>query len=568
VNKHIILGALLVVAVWACGGGNKAKPDSSIDAPGGSDACGSANAFGSCPSGNKCTWIIDSDDPTADNCQGTFLGHVGCAPVGTVALAGQCDFDACNDGGGGTGTTTGPCAGLGSGAACTSTNSAGSSVAGTCSATGACQLADGACADGLPHVGADNCGTGLYCISRRCEQLCSVNGGQPTCDSQHSCSEYNDTFGTGDATPIAGLCDERCDPNTQRALSDGAEACRSTDPAQVGSGSAEVYPEFGCYEDDNADPADRLVDFTCSDTPFGRSTGPGSGTACISATVTDPAQDRQDCTVAESCTEVLGTQTFSIPNGCAPGYTNLISDQTGSTTLICSAYCSPLDADTTQPGNAIGNGSALGKAPSDTAAKAGRATCNLLTTGGKAADAGETCIYGWQFALDSSTGLLPTNSPFNIDTLGICFENAKYDYDPTGGSNLDKEEPSCATLLEGQEGVDTACGSGSVNCGSDATCILGSDASQCHIVDVACGSGSGKDADGDDKPGNEADCFALFHGCYNSVEEGAVGSGSGSASVAPHNRPMVTRSPALRRMADLTIRPEGNARFRRPGGIH
>jgi hypothetical protein len=342
---------------------------------------------------------------------------------------------------------------------------------------------------------------------------------------------------------------------SQRTLDDNTEACRSADVAISGSGSNEKYPEFGCYEDDNADQSARLVDFTCSDSPFGR-TAITVPPQCGLPLVSDPARDRQDCTDQESCTVTDNGQEFTIPNGCAPGYVNLLGEtnQTGAQ-VICSAYCAPLDTDTSQSINAIGDATALGKDVTDTAAKAKRATCAPVGQGGKAGASGETCIYGWQFGLDSNTQLLPTNhGPQDIDHIGVCFEDAEYTYDPTGGSNATTPEPSCGVLLPG-----SGCTVAEDNCGSDL-CIDNAGAPTCHETDVACGSGTGS------AKGTEADCFAVFHGCYNSIEEGVVDTGSGSASINPHHKPMLSQAVANRGKMGLRTRESG--KFRRPGGIH
>ncbi len=320
-------------------------------------------------------------------------------------------------------------------------------VAGTCNAAGACEGSDGTCADGLPHIAFDDCAAGLFCISGRCETICNDSGGNPACDDLHACSLYTDVFANGNDNPIAGVCDERCDPNTQRTLAGGsAEACRSIDPAQKGSGSGEVYPEFGCYEDDSADGNARLVDFTCSDTPFGRATGPGSGVSCVASTVTDPAEDHQDCTDQESCTATVNGMVFVIPNGCAPGYVNLLPEKQASTQSICSAYCAPVDTDIGSGSNKQGDPTALGKDVTDTAAVVGRATCKQQVQGGKAGIAGEDCQYFWPYDLDSKTGLIANLGPTDIDTVGVCVHDDDFLYDPTdSGGSATKQVPVFAT---------------------------------------------------------------------------------------------------------------------------
>jgi hypothetical protein len=173
--KKLALGALFA-GLAACGGGSD-KPVF-VDAPSGGDggagACNPLTQTG-CNAGEKCTWINDQDNPP--------IGHVGCAPDGTVAIGAAC---------------TDPPAG---------------------------------------PMGYDQCVKGSVCLSGECKQICDQNGGAPTCDANHSCTRYADFFEVG-GTAVAGVCDPGCDPLTQDLKLGAVPACGSTDP---------TMPSKGCY---------------------------------------------------------------------------------------------------------------------------------------------------------------------------------------------------------------------------------------------------------------------------------------------------------------------------------
>jgi hypothetical protein len=162
----------------ACGGGN-GKPKI-VDAPqnGGSDsgtvdACNVLTQMG-CDTGQKCTWIHDT----------MTLGHVGCAPDGTVDVAGACTFGA-------------------PGAA-----------------------------------GYDNCKAGLACVHSTCKTICDQNGGTPMCDAQHSCQVYDGLFGPS-GMEAAGVCDPLCNPLDDNDI----KGSGSKPGSACGTGSA----ADGCY---------------------------------------------------------------------------------------------------------------------------------------------------------------------------------------------------------------------------------------------------------------------------------------------------------------------------------
>jgi hypothetical protein len=105
---------LVLVIVAACGGGSDG-PSKMVDAPAGpKDAAADAKVFldaaivlidapkadagttsglcnpltqAGCVTGEKCTWLLDALMPT-------YVGHIGCAPVGTATVGQACMYGA------------------------------------------------------------------------------------------------------------------------------------------------------------------------------------------------------------------------------------------------------------------------------------------------------------------------------------------------------------------------------------------------------------------------------------------------------------------------------------------
>lgn len=132
--KKLALGALFL-GLMACGSdGNKNNSVVVPDGNTGTDAplpgvCSPTLQTG-CESGEKCTWIQDSDT----------IGHIGCvAEAATPKAIGE----ACDP----------PAAGA-----------------------------------------ADDCAKGSVCLGRECKQICDVDGGTPACDENHACSRYAHFF--------------------------------------------------------------------------------------------------------------------------------------------------------------------------------------------------------------------------------------------------------------------------------------------------------------------------------------------------------------------------------------
>lgn len=136
-----------------------------------------------CDADEKCAWIEDQDSPP--------IGHLGCVPVGTVAVGCACSVGA---------------AGM---------------------------------------TGYDDCVEGASCVAGTCRQICDLDDGAPSCPSNSACQPYADLFVTG-GTTVAGVCDPTCDPLTQCTHeAPAATACSSTDASAPNRGCY-GYEKFSC----------------------------------------------------------------------------------------------------------------------------------------------------------------------------------------------------------------------------------------------------------------------------------------------------------------------------------
>ncbi len=333
-------------------------------------------------------------------------------------------------------------------------------------------------------TGPDDCALGGYCIHHICEAIRDTAETVAPCGSGRSCGLYTSLF-TG-VTPALGVCDATCDQLTQNAdapLNGNTIACGGTLVCSgTGSGCGSEGPTLGCYAEFDKGVA------TCTGTPEGRD---------------KPATtDDVPCTVANDCANATG----SFLNGCAPGFIPFYFDTTGSTLVDCTAFCAPLDTDSSTPQNVEGDGTALGKLPTDPAPTAGHAKCEV---GVLAHKPGETCQFLWPSIIQANVNTDPATNPY-LNNLGTCFRPADFTYDPTNGTGSGSDtkvpEPPCSELRPGS-GSDVLAGPGSARCSDYAT-------------------------------GSEQDCFAVIHGCY-SLDDSAIlfGSGSGSGSAALRRLP-------------------------------
>jgi hypothetical protein len=267
-----------------------------------------------CAVGEKCTWIRVS---TGANDQ-EQLGLLGCAPDGTVPLAGACMYGA-------SGATT----------------------------------------------GYDNCVQGAICVAEpasemaagTCQAICSLDEVTLPCLTAHACvPRAKFFFNSPMERLLAGVCEPSCDPLTQRRDLDGAAMCGSADPSA---------PELGCYGFPSSDQTPTR--FTCAPA--------GSG----------------------GHRTVVAPPVFT--NSCAPGAVPLFVESTGSTQVVCIAYCAPLTTNVTMP----------------LANRAGAPPYSCPEVG--APGPGERCQHLW-FWEDAAT---PRSAASNA--YGFCIDFTRYTWD-------------------------------------------------------------------------------------------------------------------------------------------
>jgi hypothetical protein len=184
--KKLALGLLMVV-VAACGSSSTKKDIIIIDSNSGS---GSADAMNTdlcnvlmqsgCQANEKCSWIHDATTPMP-------LGHVGCAPNGTIAAGGSCTY--------------GP---------------------------------DGS-------TGYDNCLGGLVCQGGKCKTICDPAGVAPNCPTGFNCGTYEGLFGPVGQPVSGGVCDPTCDALADNDF-DGSGSGQPT-----GSACPDGSQSIGCY---------------------------------------------------------------------------------------------------------------------------------------------------------------------------------------------------------------------------------------------------------------------------------------------------------------------------------
>jgi hypothetical protein len=183
-----------------------------------------------CAGGEKCTWINVAETPSP-------LGMVGCVPSGAVPFEGAC--------------TQGPVG---------------------------------------ETTGYDDCAAGLICINAACKDVCGFDGSPAAaCAAGYQCTRYSGVFSNGADDPVAGACNESCNPVTQ--------ITGSGDPCPVGE---------GCY--------------LLSSTTDTVAVCAGAGTLGHGMTISGPA----------------------FANSCLPGHMPRTKQQ-GMSTSECGALCAPAD---------------------------------------------------------------------------------------------------------------------------------------------------------------------------------------------------------------------------------
>jgi hypothetical protein len=192
--KKLAMGLLFVGLLVACGGEDKKVMVVPVDAQ---MTCNPLLNTG-CPAQQKCTWLLDALMPN-------YVGHIGCAPEGAVAVGGACMYGAPGE------------------------------------------------------TGYDDCVGGSVCSNFRgtapgvCKSICDQQGGTPACDSTHVCVVYSNLFDLGETTPAAaGVCNVACNPLTdndydgvQTAFDKTGTTCGSAAEGCYGSPSGGTAPPSG-----------------------------------------------------------------------------------------------------------------------------------------------------------------------------------------------------------------------------------------------------------------------------------------------------------------------------------
>lgn len=416
--RTLAFGALFVGLIAACGGGsNGGKKVTLVDSGSGSggDLCNVLMQTG-CASNEMCTWIVDSADMT------TSVGHIGCAPAGTMAV-------------------------------------------------------DAMCTRGQPGAtGYDDCAKGNYCFGPDtggagvCKQICDLAGGTPMCASGYACSSYDGIFGPEGMRPSAGVCDKKCNPLTENnflAGSGSQDGNRTTFGcgSGYGSGSNAPYQTYGCYGygDDGTYGGSK---WTCT-----RQLNPTRVHRAECATTTQPG-DRTVCSP-----DGMG----GYVNGCAAGYEPVFLDAEGSTKIDCMAVCAPANCYNAGSGvvsnpmcnlgsNVRGDLTSGHECNTANFRYSGSITLTTMTatptfTGGSAQGGvgnGEQCYYSWRFEVDTSGMIHPSETS---DSVGFCIDHTKYTF-PRDGSASDTTWPRCDLIgLYGSDGTGYNVGSN----GADAS---------------------------------------------------------------------------------------------------
>ncbi len=243
--------------------------------------------------------------------------------------------------------------------------------------------------------GFDNCAKGEVCSGGTCKPICDLDNGT-SCGAAYDCVvDPGSAFHVLGGIFIAGVCTPHCDPlDDNDALGSGTRSGSSC-------GSNE-----GCYGFPGTTPT-----YLCR------------------AELNPTLVHRSQCTVADGCATAQ-----VLVNGCAQGYIPLFDDETGSSSLVCMAYCRPADCWLGNcPDNAL-----RGALPHDCSTASARGTFELASAGGSN---GEQCVYSWVFEVDALGNYTP--SPTG-DSIGFCIDHSKYTY--MDGDGSDAVWPRCDTL--------------------------------------------------------------------------------------------------------------------------
>jgi hypothetical protein len=250
--------------------------------------------------------------------------------------------------------------------------------------------------------GIDNCMAGDVCAGT-CKPVCNTQGAD-TCGSAAVCNSYQHGVGT------IGACDKICDPLNDNDF-DGPASAHNKNGATVCTAAMQ-----GCYGTPVQSGSNHTV-FTCAnDINYAQQN----------------LHNKDQCTTASNCAGSSGSPYL---NGCNQGYEPLVGDQTGMTTVYCSALCKP--ANCFQGNCGANNSNQVGVLPH---------RCNNTDALGSfnSAVTGEECTYFWFLEVDPNTSTLD-RSPYS-DSLGFCLDHALYRYDSNNDGTADAPLPACSSL--------------------------------------------------------------------------------------------------------------------------
>lgn len=277
-------------------------------------------------------------------------------------------------------------------------------------------------------TGYDNCKGGDICVHSTCKQICDNNNGTgPMCGSNFACVTYDSLFANhGSTTTPAGACDPTCNPLDDNDF-DGSGTMFTKTGSACGSD-----PTIGCY---GGESTAHPTFFTCS-TPV-----KGSELLTHRSIIPDDLQ---------------------FLNTCMPGYgIAFAGDATGSMNLDCYAFCAPGDAYMGNTGTQEPNGKTTAVAPAHThRCNNNDALGNFGATPNTTGSNGEHCMYSWRFEVDDA-GTLHESPTSN--TVGICWDHSKYQYDKDGDGTVDTVVEPCVTSPISGGTASTAVELGCVN---------------------------------------------------------------------------------------------------------
>ena len=285
-----------------------------------------------------------------------------------------------------------------------------------CEAMGTAQ--SGAACTIDPTSQLDNCVGGTVCAGGTCKPVCNLQGAN-SCGNGSVCNAYS--RGTGGI----GACDRECDPLNDNDF-DGPGTMHTK------TGSVCTQQMQGCYGAPG--PAIRPTAFTCAnDINYAQQL----------------LHHRSPCTASSGCASTGGPYL----NGCNQGYLPLLTDSTGSSQVDCIALCKPLNCNNNNcSGTMVIN--QLGALPHRCHPQDALGMFNTSVSG-------EECTFWWLFEVDPSSGLI-NHSPYS-DTVGLCMDHSKYQYDSNGDGQPDTFMPPCSTLPTGY-GTPTTPGAAMFGC--------------------------------------------------------------------------------------------------------